>query len=205
MVGVLVGMLILIFHKPNAYEPLQPENPEQVSLYLTHELGPDFFNQVQLDKPFDLVIEQQGLNDIISRLDWVQELGPLSLQQPNIIFKDGSILLMGNLQHNGISVILSILTCPTMDANQQICMNIQSIRLGMLPVTKLVSNLSEKALDDNRDAFKDDPEVERIVQSIIRNEPFDPVFWISDRRARITSFAIENEVLKLTFLPEKMQ
>jgi len=34
--GVLVGIVILIWHKPKAYNPLQPENPEQVSLYLTH-------------------------------------------------------------------------------------------------------------------------------------------------------------------------
>ncbi|MHC4989267.1 MAG: hypothetical protein ACYTFX_12365, partial [Planctomycetota bacterium] len=107
--GVLIGIIILIWHKPKAYKPLRPENPEQVSLYLTHELGPEFFNQVQLDKPFDLIIEQQGLNDIISRLDWIQQLGPLSLQQPNIIFADRSILLMGTLKYKGVSSVLSIL------------------------------------------------------------------------------------------------
>lgn len=201
--GVLIGIVILIWHKPKAYQPLQPENPEQVSLYLTHELGPDFFNRVQLEKPFDLIIEQQGLNDIISRLDWIQQLGPLSLVQPNIIFADGSILLMGTLQYKGVSSVLSILAFPTLDANQQIGMNIQSVRLGMVPVTTLVSKLSQKALDDNRDGFKEDPEVEQIVQAIIRNEPFDPVFRIPDRRVRITGFTLENNVLTLTLLPEK--
>ena len=201
--GVLVGIVILIWHKPKAYNPLQPENPEQVSLYLTHELGPEFFNQVQLDKPFDLIIEQHGLNDIVSRLDWIQQLGPLSLEQPNIIFADRSILLMGTLEYRGVSSVLSILALPAMDDNQQICMNIQSVRLGMVPVTSFVSKMSQKAFDDNRDGFKDDPEVEKIVQAIIRNEPFDPVFRISDYRARITGFTIENNVLSLTLLPEK--
>jgi hypothetical protein len=203
--GVLIGVGILIFHKPNAYNPVRPDNPEQVSLYLTHELGPEFFNQVQLEKPFDLIIEQHGLNDIISRLDWIQQLGPLSLQQPNIIFADRSILLMGTLQYRRVSSVLSILALPTMDANQQICMNIQSVRLGMVPVTSLVSKLSQKAFDDNRDGFKDDPEVEKIVQAIIRNEPFDPVFRISEYQVRITHFTLENNVLKLTLLPEKMR
>jgi hypothetical protein len=201
--GVLIGIVILIWHQPKAYQPLRPENPEQVSLYLTHELGPEFFNRVQLEKPFDLIIEQQGLNDILSRLDWIQQLGPLSLQQPNIIFEDHSILLMGTLQYKGLSSVLSILAIPTLDANQQIGMNIHSVRLGMVPVTPLVSNLCQKALHDNRDGFKDDPEVEQIVQAIIRNEPFDPVFRISDYQVRITHFTIENNVLTLTLLPEK--
>jgi hypothetical protein len=201
--GVLTGIIILIWHKPKAYQPLRPENPEQVSLYLTHELGPKFFNQVQLNEPFDLIVEQQGLNDIISRLDWIQELGPLSLQQPNIIFADRSILLMGTLKYKGVSSVLSILAIPTMDANQQICMNIQSVHLGMVPVTTLVSKLSQKALDDNRDGFKDDPEVEHLVQAIILNEPFDPVFWISKYQVRITHFTLKHNVLTLTLLPEK--
>jgi len=201
--GVLTGIVILFWYKPKAYKPLRPDNPEQVSLYLTHELGPEFFNQAQLDKPFDLIVEQQGLNDIISRLDWIQELGPLSLQQPNIIFEDHSVLLMGTLQYKGLSSVLSILAYPTLDANQQICMNIQSIRLGMIPVTALISSLCQKTFDNNRDGFKDDPEVEQIVQSIIRNEPFDPVFRISDRRVRIIHFTIKNNILKLTLLPEK--
>lgn len=201
--GVLIGIVILIGYKPTAYKPLQPVKPEQVSLYLTHELGPDFFNRVQQDTPFELIVEQQGLNDIISRLDWIQQLGPLSLQQPAIIFENRSILLMGTLQYKGLSSVLSIVAYPTMDANQQICMNIQSVRLGMMPVTTLVAHLSQQVFDANRDGFKDDPEVEKIVQSIIRNEPFDPVFRISDRRVRITHFTIENNVLKLTLLPEK--
>lgn len=203
--GVLTGITLLFFHKPRVYKPLQSKNPEQVSLYLTHELGPEFFNQAQLDQPFDLIIEQQGLNDIVSRLDWIQQLGPLSLQQPSIIFADRSILLMGTLRYKGASSVLSILAFPIMDANQQIYMNIQSVRLGMIPVTSLISRLCQKAFDDNRDGFKDDPEVEQIVQSIIRNEPFDPVFRISDRRVRITGFTLENNVLKLTLLPEKAQ
>ena len=201
--GGLIGIVILFCYKPRAYQPVQPTHSEQVSLYLTNELGPDFFNQVQLDQPFELIVQQSGINDIAAGQDWIQDLGELSLTEPTIVFSDHSILLMGNLKYKKISSVLSILAFPTIDSNQQICMNIQSVRLGMLPVTQLIGKLCQKALDDNRDAFMDDPEVEKIVQAIIRNEPFDPVFVISDHRVRIVGFTIEHGILTLTLLPEK--
>jgi hypothetical protein len=201
--GILIGVVILFWYEPKAYKPLEPENPEQVSLYLTHELGPDFFNQVQLDEPFELIIEQSGLNDIISRLDWPQEIGEMSFADPYIIFSDQSILLMGTLKYKEISSVVSILAFPVIDSDKQICLNVQSVRLGMLPVTKLVTKLAQNAFDNNRDSFEEDPDAEQVVQTIIRNEPFDPAFWISDRQIRIIHFTIEQGVLKLTLLAEK--
>ncbi|MEN8127339.1 MAG: hypothetical protein ABFR90_05985 [Planctomycetota bacterium] len=201
--GVLIGMTILFWYKPRAYKPLQPENPEQVSVYLTDELGPDFFNQVQLDEPFELIIQQAGLNDIISRLDWPQQIGEMDFSDPCIIFSDQSILLMGSLKYKEISSIVSILALPTIDSDGQICLNIQSVHLGMMPVTKLVKTLSQKALDANRDSFEEDPNAEKIVQSIINNAPFDPVFLIPDRQVRVLHFTLEQQVLKLMLLPEK--
>jgi hypothetical protein len=73
----------------------------------------------------------------------------------------------------------------------------------MMPVTKLIATLCQKTLNDNRNSFEQDPDAEKMIQSIIRNEPFDPVFWISDRRVRITNFTVEQDVLTLTLLPEK--
>ena len=202
-VGVLIGIVILLWYQPRAYEPIRPENPEQVSVYLTHELGPEFFNQVQLEKPFELVIQQAGLNDIISRLDWPQQIGEMSFADPSIIFSEQSILLMGKLKYKEISSVVSILAFPTIDSDGQICLNIQSVRLGMMPVTKLIQALSQKALDANQDSFEGDPNAEKMAQSIINNESFDPVFLIPQRRVRITHFTIEQQVLKVTLLAEK--
>ena len=207
-VGVLTGIGILFWYTPRTYKPVQTENTEQVSLYLTHELGPDFFNKIQQNKPFELIIPQSELNTIISQEIQSQDFGDISFSDPYIVFSDQSILLMGTLGYEGFSSVVSIIAFPTMDSSGKINMNIQSIRLGMMPVKTLVTKLAQKALDDNRSSFEEDPRAEESVQAIIRNEPFDPIFLFSTEYCefwvRISNFSIEQGSLKLTLLPEEV-
>lgn len=200
--GVLAGICILFWYTPRTYRPVQTENTEQVSLYLTHQLGPEFFNQIQRNEAFELIIPQSGLNDITSRWDWPQQFGEMSFSDPYVTFSNQSILLMGTLTYKEVSSVVSIIAFPMMNSDGTINMNIQSVRLGMLPVTALVTKLAQKAFDDNRSSFEDDPKAEENVQAIIRNEPFDPVFWFPDHGVRITDFSVEQGSLKLTLLPE---
>ena len=201
--GVLGGICILFWYTPRAYQPVEPENPEQVSIYLTHELGPDFFNQIQQNEPFELIISQVGLNDIASQWDWPQQFGDMSFSDPYVVFSDQSILLMGTLTYNGVSSVVSITAFPDMNPDGKINLNIPSVRLGMVPVTALVTKLAQKAFDDNRSCFEKDPKAAENVQAIIHNEPFDPVFWFPEHWVRISSFSIERSTLKLTLLPEE--
>ncbi len=202
--GVLAGVCILVWYTPRAYQPVRPENAEQVSIYLTHELGPEFYNQIQRNDPFELIIPQSGLNDIASRWDWPQQFGDVSFSDPYVVFSDRSILLMGTLTYEGISSVISITALPAMNPDGKISMNIQSVRLGMVPVTTLVTNLAQKAFDDNQSCFEEDPKAAENVQSIIHNEPFDPVFWFPEHGVRISNFSIEQGSLKLTLLPEEV-
>ena len=201
--GVLGGLGILFWYTPSAYQPVEPENPEQVSVYLTHELGPEFFNQVQQNEAFELIIPQSGLNDIARQYPWPQQFGDVSISDPYVTFSDRSILLMGTLSYKGVSSVISITALPAMNPDGKIDMNIQSVRLGMMPVTTLVTKLAQKAFDENQWAFDGDPKAAENVQAIIRNEPFDPVFWLPDYWVRISDFTIEEGTLKLTLLPEE--
>jgi len=204
--GVFGGICILFWYTPRAYKSLQTENTEQVSLYLTHQLGPEFFNQIQQNKPFELIIPQSDLNDIARQEFGTQALGDVSFSDPHIIFSDQSILLMGTLAYDGVSSVVSITAFPEMGSDGKINMNIQSIRLGMVPVTTLVTKLAQKILDDNRGSFEGDAKAEENVQAIIRNEPFDPTFLFSTEYCeywvRISEFSLKQGSLKLTLLPE---
>ncbi len=201
--GVLGGVGILFWYTPRAYQPVEVENPEQVSLYLTHELGPEFFNQVQQNEPFELIISQAGLNDIASQWDWTQQFGDMSFADPYVTFSNQSILLMGTLTYKGVSSVISITAFPTMNSDGKIDVNIQSVRLGMVPVTTLVTKLAQKAFDDNQSSFDGDLKAAENVQAVIDNEPFDPIFWFPDYRVRISEFAIEQGSLKLILLSEQ--
>jgi len=203
-VGCLAaGGIFLCSYTPRAYQPQPATHPEQVSPYLTHTLGPDFFNQVQLDAPFDLRVEQDGLNDILNSWPWPEQFGDLAFSDPVVLFDADKVYLMGKLDYNGVSSILTIIALPQMDSQGRIWLNIQSIRLGVLPVTALVSGLAKKAFQDCRADFECEPELEEVVRAVVHNEPFTPVFKISDRMVQITQFTLEPKRLTLRIEPRQ--
>lgn len=201
LLSIIVAVIIMLYRKPRSYQPIRPDNPEQVSLYLTHRLGPDFYNQVQLDEPFELVIEQNGLNDIVSRIRWPQQFGHISFSEPVIHFTGNSIILMGNLEINKVRSVLSVICSPQMAPDKTINMNIQSIQMGRMPVKAVVLKLAQSIFEQNLDAFSEDPEAAAIVQGIIQNQSFVPIFWIANYKVRITDFTLEPALLRLTLEP----
>lgn len=201
--GIAIGIFILYRHSPSAYQPPAAANSDQISPYLTHQLAPDFFNQVQLDKPFELVVKQDGLNEIISQLDWPAELGEITFDRPMVIFSNQAVYLMGTANYKGLSSVATIQAQPALNPDGRLQLNIQSIRLGLLPVTTLVSTLAQHVLDANLENFENQPQWAAIVQSIIRNEPFEPVFAIYDYTVRLRSFHLEEGILKLYLEPVK--
>jgi len=77
------------------------ENPEEVSPYLTHRLAPDFYNGVQLNEPFEMVIEQDGVNDILSRGVWPQQFDEMTVGIPMVVFEAGTVHLMSRVDYYG--------------------------------------------------------------------------------------------------------
>jgi hypothetical protein len=201
--GVSGGVFLLLCHAPAAYQPKKLENRRQVSPYLTHRLGPDFLSGVQADQPFELQVEQAGLNDILGRYEWPQPLGQMSFGDPMVVFSGQAVFLMGTLEYGKVSSVVTVLALPSMNSDGKVCLNIQSIRMGMLPVTKLVSSLAQKAFEDNQSEFEGEPELEAMVRAMIHNEPFEPVFRISDRPFRITRLSIETGLIALLLEPVK--
>lgn len=204
IVGTLaIGGVFLCRYTPRAYRPLHPVDRQEVSPYLTHQLGPDFYNQVQLDEPFELRVEQDGLNDIISRWPWPQEYGPITFSDPMIVFGDNAIFLMGTLEYKKVSSVLTMIAFPTMDENGQLCLNIRSVRLGVLPITKVAGAIADEAFQASREYFEGEPQLEQVVAGMVSNQPFDPVFQFSDQKARIKDFTLEKGLLIIQFEPEK--
>ncbi len=196
-----IMVVLLCNYTPKAYLPTEPENPDEVSRYLTHELGPDFFNNIQFDRAFDLRVTQDGLNDIIASQLWFEEFEEIAFNDPMIVFGNNSIFLMGTLEYAGASTVLTIAAAPAMDVDGNICINIQSIQLGALPVTSLVGYLAQKIFDQSHECFEGEEDIEVMTQAIIRNEPFEPIFELSGHKARVTKFTLTPGELLLTFQP----
>lgn len=201
--GICIGVCILLCYTPKAYKPDLMRNTDHPRLYLSHELAPRFFNQIQQNEPFELLISQPGLNEIINQLNWPQLIGDMSFSDPYIIISDQSILLMGTLTYEGVSSVLSITLFPTINADGTMNMNIQSVRLGMVPVKNLITKLAQMAFDDNQHYFEEDPKVGETIQAIINNEAFDPIFWFPEQWIRISDVSLGKGSLKLKLAPQE--
>jgi len=200
--GLAIAILWLAFqHTPKAYSPMPSENPEQVSLYLTHKLGPDFFNQVQLGRPFELIIEQDGLNDIIRQGIWPQECGPATVDTPVVVFDKGTIYAMSRVGYLGLSSVLTVVAKPTQDPNGLVNMNIVSVRLGLLPVTTLAAHIAEMTMQQYQADLAEWPELETAIRGVITNTAFEPVFDFSGDPVRVEKFELEQGRLRLRLKP----
>jgi len=204
VVGVCVLVVLMSRRVPGAYQPATPVNGQQVSPYLTHKLGPEFFNQVQFEEPFMLEVEEAGLNDILVRLPWPQPLGGDALfSKPAVIFADGTIYLMGTLEYKGVSSVVTLKSEPYLTPEGQISFNVKSIRLGLLPVTGIVGKIARQVFADNQSAFEGEPRAQEQVKAIVENQPFDPVFTLSNREVKIRNFTLKTGLLTLTCEPTR--
>lgn len=197
--AVCWGLLRL---SPRAYRPLTAQNPEEVSPYLTHQLGPEFFNQMQFNEPFDLAIDQAGLNDILSRGVWPQQAGDVLIGTPAVVFEEGKLHVMSRIGYYGLSSVATVTARPVMDEKGKLSLNIQSVRLGLIPITGLAARIAEKAVDDNAEEFRDWPDVEANVRAIIANVPFEPSFYFSDQKIWVKKVTLETGKLRLRLSPE---
>ena len=88
--AVVIGVIVLLLYKPSRYNPAAPipagEGREQVSPYLTHELLTQLYNGTQRQEPFDLVVTQEGINDIVRRFKWPVESDGVSFLAPEVLF-----------------------------------------------------------------------------------------------------------------------
>jgi hypothetical protein len=162
---------VLVGFSPRAYCPPPIEQPEQVSPYLTHKLGPRRFGEVTVFRPM-------------------------------IIFEKDTVYLMGRVEVYGISPVLTLAARPVMDERGRLNVNIRSVQLGLLPITRVAAHVAEKALADSAELFEDWPGLETVVKAIVGNEFFEPSFDFGKQRVTVKDFSLEPGQLRLYLVPQ---
>lgn len=200
-----VTVFYMIEHKPAVYEPANVPDTNEVSPYLTHKLGPQLWNNVQFEEPFDLIIEEKGVNDIIAREPWPQHFGKVRVDTPAIVFSKGSILAMAPVSYSKLNVVMSARAAPVMDPNGRIIFNIDSVKAGVLDVTTLARMLMVKYVSPSLIDSYDEPWLEPLLEGIINNKPVEPVFDIYEYTATITSLKINDSNIIVHIVPEKIK
>ena len=148
VIGGILLILFLMFTKtPSQYQPLESTNSGQVHRYLTHYLAPQFHNEIQLEKPFEVIVPQKELNEMIVdrstlNIDWPVKLDGVTFSAPAVVFGKDMILLMGRVGLGPVSVVVSVVTQPKLDDNGMLLLNIRTVRVGTVNVTTLASVLA---------------------------------------------------------------
>lgn len=203
--AVVIIIFVLLIYRPGRYKPVDSRNYKrgEVSPYLTNELSPSIYNGAQRAQPYDVVITQQGLNDIIARGDWPMESEGILLYAPAALFVPGKLVLMGTADAKGVEFVVTIELEPKIDDKGFLNLEIAKVKVGAMNITPLAKIIAKKMYQQRvSDLGVDVAALQtKIVASLLNDEPFEPVFTIDDKKVRIEKIIIENEKLSAHLVP----
>jgi len=202
--AVVIGLLL---HKPGGYDPedfdSSDREPGEVSQYLTHELSPRIYNGAQRGEPYDVVITEEGVNEIVAGWGWPKMSNGVMLHSPAVLFRTGSVLLMGTADVKGAEFVITIKIEPGIDAEGLMKFPVTTVKVGAMNVTPLAKMTANKMysqrlaeLPVDQDSFQT-----KIVQSLINGTPFEPVFEVDKKKVRIKSIEVMQKKLIAHLIP----
>jgi len=200
---VLLIFIVLFLYKPIGFKGGIAVDNEQVSPYLTHILSPQLYNGAERQEPFDLVISQEGINDIISRYDWPIESNGARYLPPKVLFKPDRIVIIGTVSIGAVELMVTIIGQPRLDENGLLNLNITKIKVGAMNFTIVAKLIAGKMYTQKlADTTVDSKDIgTKIVASLFNDESFKPVFSVNDNKVCIKTISITSGQLKIGLVP----
>lgn len=204
---VVVVLLILLLHTPARYTPADinsfDHDPGQVSPYLTHELSPQFYNGTQRGEPFELVITQKGINEIVAGWGWPRMSEGAMLYAPAVLFVSNSVVLMGTVSIKNIEFIVTIVLEPSINEDGRADLRITEVKVGAMNITPLAKLIAKKMYTKRIGTVHIDTKAieAKIAASLLNGESFEPVFEVDKRKVRIKKITVDKEKLTVRLVP----
>ena len=204
-VGIVVFLLLI--YRPGGYNPVDFDSLNyehgQVSPYLTNVLSPQFYNNSQLGEPFDLVVTQDGINEVVAGLGWPKFSEGVMLYAPAVLFVPESVVMMATADVKGVELIVTIELAPEIDEQKLLNLHVTKVKIGAVNITPLARMVGKKMYTERLAEMPVDTEAlqTKIVGSLLNEEPFDPVFKVENSKVRIEKVTINQEKLTAHFVP----
>jgi len=204
---VAVLVIVLLLYRPGRYNPVDFDtynyDKGQVSPYLTHELSPNLYNNSQRGEPFDLVITQDGVNEIVAGLGWPKYSEGIMLYAPAVLFVPGTVVLMGTADVKGVELVITIELEPRIDERKMLNLHVAKVKIGAVNVTPLARMMGKKMYAEKLGMPAIDTEAlqTKIVGSLLNEEAFDPIFRIDNNKIRIEKIRVNKEKLIARLIP----
>ena len=207
--AIAIVILVLLLHKPGRYNPPEYTDDKLVSPYLTNILGPAIHNGAQREEPFDLVVTQKGINEIIAWSEWPKESEGVSFSAPVVFFAPESIELMGTANMKGVDLVISIVAKPHLNEEGLLNLHVAKVKIGAMNITPVARIMAKRMYAQRLATMPIDTEElgAKIAGSLLNDEPFEPVFDIADifesenKKLRIEKITIQKEKLILRLVP----
>ncbi len=205
---VAVVVFAFLLHRPDRYAPTDRDSigleDGQVSPYLTHELSPQFYNGAQRGEPFDLVITEKGINEIVAGWGWPRMSEGVMLYAPAVVFVPESVVLMGTANVKGVEFVVTIVLKPSIDERGLSHLLVAEVKVGAMNVTWLVKKMARNMYAQRAASMPTDAKsfYGKIAASVLNDEPFDPVFEVDGRKVRIEKIVVQKQKLTAHLVPK---
>jgi len=211
MLSLLLALLIFcafwlsrLFSVPAYYIQPEPISDRQVSRYLSNKLIPELHNKSQYGLPFDYVITQKGVSDIIARHADFEAIRRSGFKDITVVFVPEEILLMSKTRYLHMDLIVTAAIEPGIDSAGRLFLKSGAIKLGRSKIP-FASDVAKKRLLQNFDSFFSEAnfaEALTAVQSLLNEEHIEPVLRINGNNIRAEKITIDHQKLTIHFVPE---
>jgi len=204
---VAVVIFALLLHRPGRYDPTaaidSDYDPRQVSPYLTHELLPEIYNRAQLGEPFEVVVTQKGINEIVARSNWPIESEGVMFYAPAVLLVPGTVIFMGTANIKSVELVVTIELEPKINEERLLNLQLTKVKVGAMNITPLAKMMAKKMYAERLTDVPVDTEDLRtkIAGALLNEETFEPVFDVEDKKVRVDKITVEDRKLILHLVP----
>ncbi len=146
---ILMGLWTLsLFRAPRLYHPPEPIKSKGISPLFTHQIAPQLHNKSQLAEPFDLIITEAGVDDLIARKFSAYQKAGIVIDAVDIAFVKGKILLMGRIKTENLNFVATVPICLNVKNNRTLEFDMGVVRAGRAPLP-FAAKIFDDALADN--------------------------------------------------------
>jgi hypothetical protein len=204
--GLIILLLVLwfvgLFRTPSYYRPVKPIADGNMSQYLTNYILPELNNKSQYGQPFDLVISEAGINDIIARHIDANSLRQANLSDLSVAFRKGRILLTGKTVYYGIDFIVTLVLKPYIDKEGYFLLKGSQIEAGQSRIPFAGEAVKRKVIE-GLVRFINNLDIGDFNEASLDNRKIEPVFSINHRKHRIEKITVDEGKLTIYFLPQQ--
>jgi len=204
--GLITLLLVLwfvgLFRTPRHYRSVKVIADGNVSQYLSNYILPQLHNKSQYGQPFDLILSEQGINDMIARHVDADNLQQANLSDLSVAFKQDRVLLTGRTVYCGIDFIITLVLKPGIDKKGQFFLGVSKVQAGNSRVPFVAETLKGKILE-GLDGFLNNSDAADFAKVLFNNGGIEPVFSINHKKLHIEKITVQDEKLIIRFLPEQ--